>query len=66
MNIPNGNHANYNFPNVEMLLSDSAASARNYYSNSRVNIIPMATFIEAEQILVLKSISPNDITLTNI
>lgn len=65
IHIPNGNYANYNFPNVDMLLSDSAASARNYYNNSRINIMPMGTFIDAEQVLVKKAISPEYITFIN-
>ncbi len=52
LHVPNGNYANYHFPNVDLLLTDCQATANNYYRTSKVNILPMGTFIEPTKILV--------------
>lgn len=63
--VPNGNYANYNFPNVDMLITEVPRSARLYYDNSRMNIIPTGTFIEPQKVLVQGEITPKYITLIN-
>lgn len=65
MYIPNGNYADYSFPCVDMLVTESTISARNYYNNSRVNIMPIGTFIDVNRILAPKDDSAKYITLIN-
>ena len=63
--VMNGNYANYHFPNVDLLLTDAALTAKNYYANSRINIMPTGTFLEPEAYLLTKEIEPTYITFIN-
>ena len=65
MHIPNGNYANYHFPNVDMLFTDSGLSSSNYYNNSHINIMPVGAFIDPQKVLVPKKITPKYITFIN-
>lgn len=61
----NGNYANYHFPNVDLLLTDSVLSSKNYFANSRINIMPTGLFIEPETVLITKEHDPKFITFIN-
>ncbi len=52
LHVPNGNYADYNFPNVDLVLTDCPSTAKYYYRSNHVNILPMGTFIDPEKILV--------------
>ncbi len=51
MHIPNGNYANFHFPNVDLLFTDCERSARIYHANSKVNIMPVGTFIDPQKVV---------------
>ncbi len=65
LGVYNGYYAKYNFPGVDMLFTDSALSARNYYNDSRINIMPTGVFIDPDKVAVRGKIEPKYITLIN-
>ncbi len=65
LHVPNGNYADYNFPNLDLVLTDCASTANYYYQSNRVNILPMGTFIEPEKVLATSERENTFITFIN-
>ena len=65
MHVPNGNYAKYNFPNVDMLFTDTKITAANYYNNNSINIMPVGVFIDPKKVMITNKEKQNYITFIN-
>ena len=63
--VLNGNYAGDTFPNADLLLTEVPASARQYYANSHVNMLPTGSFIDPQKVLVTGERKQNYITFIN-
>ncbi len=63
-NLQNGNHKGYTFPDCEMVLTDSKASAAFYGNNFGINVMTSGPFIRPENVVAQKR-EPKYITLVN-
>lgn len=62
--VLNGNHGHYAFPDTDIILTDSHASANLYYQRDRIRMIPTGEFFAPERYLATKR-KPKYITFVN-
>lgn len=62
--VLNGNHGNYAFPDIDLILTDSKASELLYRNRDRIRMIPTCEIFEPERYTVKKR-EPKYITLVN-
>ncbi len=63
-NLQNGNHKGFTFPDCEMVLTDSKASAEFYGRNFGINVMTSGPFIRKETVVAEKR-EPRYVTLVN-
>lgn len=62
--VLNGNHGNYSFPDIDIILTDSRASEKLYYVRDRIRMIPTSEIFETEKIIA-PTHEPKYITFVN-
>lgn len=60
----NGNHQGYNFPNIDLILTNSQANAQLYFQQDRTNTIPIGEAFDIQQYLITQR-TPKYITFFN-
>lgn len=62
--VLNGNHGSFSFPDVDLLLTDSQATADLYFKRDRIRAIPIGAFFVPER-FVAKKRHPKYVTMIN-
>lgn len=60
----NGNHQGYNFPNIDLILTNSKANAQLYFQQDRTNTVPIGEAFDITQCLITQR-TPKYITFVN-
>ena len=62
--VLNGNHHSFAFPHVDLLLTDSQASAELYFRRDRIRAVPIGAFFAPERVIAKKR-HPKYVTMIN-